>query len=246
LRVTFLGTGGAGAPPGRAENSILVEGNETRIILDCGPGCGQRLYETGYNVRDIDYVYVSHLHLDHWSGLFELTVYAASENTEPPSIVLPEPIIGEAKNTVVGMLPHSMRPRINLVEARLGEELELGDLRLRITESSHSIPCYGAIVEENGGARLLYTSDTRITKTYQELARIIDVLITEATMPTRMREIAGKTGHQTVAQATSYRKYMERDSLLALIHLTIQSIGEAKKAQQRGILVPNDLTTITI
>ena len=246
MRIVFLGTGGAGAPPGRAENSILVETSDTRVLLDCGPGCGQRLYEAGYSVRDIDYVYVSHLHLDHWSGLFELTVYAAAENTNPPGIVIPEPLVESAKDIALRLMPRSAQPRISLTTARLHEELRLGDTVLRVTTSSHSIPCYGAIVEEKNGARLLYTSDTRLTTAYQELAREIDLMITEATMPTGMEEVARETGHQTVTQATSYKTYMRRDALLALVHLTIQSINEAKKTQGRGIIVPNDLSILTI
>ena len=245
MRVVFLGTGGAGAPPGRAENSILVETSDTRILLDCGPGCGQRLYEAGYSVRDIDYVYISHLHPDHWSGLFELTVYAAAENTDPPGIVIPEPLVENAKDIALRLMPRSAQPRISLTAARLHEELRLGDTVLKVTASSHSIPCYGAIVEENG-TKLLYTSDTRLTTTYQELARETDLVITEATMPTGLEEVARETGHQTVTQATSYKTYMRGDALLALVHLTIQSINEAKKTQGRGIIVPSDLSILTI
>ena len=245
MRVVFLGTGGAGAPPGRAENSILVETSDTRVLLDCGPGCGQRLYEAGYSVRDVDYVYVSHLHLDHWSGLFELTVYAAAENTNPPGIVIPEPLVESAKDIVLRLMPRSAQPRLSITAARLHEELRLGNTVLKVTTSSHSIPCYGAIIEENG-TRLLYTSDTRLTTIYQELAREMDLVITEATMPTGMEEIARETGHQTVTQAIGYRAFMRGDALLALVHLTMQSINEAKEVQERGILVPNDLAIVTI
>lgn len=245
MHVVFLGTGGAGAPPGRAENSILVEGRDSRILLDCGPGCGQRLYEAGYTAKDIDYVYVSHLHLDHWSGIFELTVYAASENTKPPAIIVPEPIAGEAAHIILGLLPRSMQPRIELIQVKPGSRTGLGSIHIIVTESSHSIPCYGILLD-NGESRLLYTSDTRLTRLYLGLAREADLVVTEATMPTGMEDIAEKTGHQTISQALKYRESMTNSSILVLVHLTLTSEEEAKRINKRGVLVPNDLTRISI
>ena len=245
MRVVFLGTGGAGSPPGRAENSILVDSGDTRLLLDCGPGCGQRLYEAGYSVRDIDYVYVSHLHLDHWSGLFELTVYAASESTEPPVIVVPEPIADSAGRVILGLLPRSIQPRARLTEAKPGSRTGLGSLSILVAESSHSIPCYGVLLDD-GESRLLYTSDTRLTRPYLDLAKEADLVVTEATMPTGMEDAAEKTGHQTISQALSYREYMRSGSILALVHITLRSEEEARRTSKRGVLVPSDLTALSI
>ncbi|WP_317896247.1 MBL fold metallo-hydrolase [Pyrofollis japonicus] len=245
MRVAFLGTGGAGAPPGRAENSILVEDKDTRMLLDCGPGCGQRLYEAGFSVRDLDYVYISHLHLDHWSGLFELTVYASVEGVSPPAIIVAVPLLEDFENTVIGLLPRSVREKLRVVPIRPGEATSLGSFNITPIESSHSIPCYGVLVE-NRAARLLYTSDTRVTEQYRRLAGTVSMLVTEATMPTGMESIAEATGHQTVSQALGYREYMSNDSLLALVHITLSSIEELGKIRARGTIVPSDLSTVSL
>ena len=71
LSVMVLGSGGPVATAsGRASAGylIFVEG-KPRILMDVGGGAYQRLAASGVNIRDLDIVLLSHLHIDHTGDL---------------------------------------------------------------------------------------------------------------------------------------------------------------------------------
>ena len=51
---------------------IEVNGKKKPLLFDCGCGILQRIYESGYDHRDIDTIFLTHLHLDHVSDLLGL------------------------------------------------------------------------------------------------------------------------------------------------------------------------------
>ena len=69
LEVVVLGSGGPRAF-GRAGSSylVLVEGRP-RILVDAGPGTFLRIGELGLDLEAVDTVLLTHLHIDHSSGL---------------------------------------------------------------------------------------------------------------------------------------------------------------------------------
>lgn len=79
LSVMVLGSGGPVATPsGRASAGylIFVDG-EPRILMDVGGGTFQRLAASGTNIKDLDIVLLSHLHIDHTGDLSSVikTIY---------------------------------------------------------------------------------------------------------------------------------------------------------------------------
>lgn len=71
LSVMVLGSGGPMAMPnGRASAGylIFVDG-KPRILMDVGGGTYQRIAESGVNIRDLDTILLSHLHIDHTGDL---------------------------------------------------------------------------------------------------------------------------------------------------------------------------------
>ena len=72
FRVITLGTG---APPpeiNRFGPAVLVQVNGQNLLFDAGRGVMQRLYQYGLGAKDIDMVFITHLHSDHTIGLPDL------------------------------------------------------------------------------------------------------------------------------------------------------------------------------
>lgn len=71
LSVMVLGSGGPVATPkGRASAGYLIfTDGEPRVLMDAGGGTYQRLAASGVNIKDLDLVLLSHLHIDHTSDL---------------------------------------------------------------------------------------------------------------------------------------------------------------------------------
>ena len=71
MRCTFLGTGSAMAPAGRAQTGLLVRGDAT-LLVDCGSGVLSALSATDVGYEGIDAVLLSHHHLDHVADLLPI------------------------------------------------------------------------------------------------------------------------------------------------------------------------------
>jgi len=244
--VWLLGTAGAGGVPGRAKNCILVDTGEERVLLDIGPGCAERLAEIGVSVCSIDYIFISHSHVDHWAGLFDLAVrYTVEGCIQPPTVVAGDAAREEVAR-ILSLMPGRLRTEARLAAIHPSSWLGMEHGRLRVFEASHTVPTYGAIVEA-AGVQVVYSSDSRPTKTLEELAGKADLLIVEATMPTGEEEAAEKAGHHTVAQAAAYRRLMRPDSKLVLTHLTRESLAQiARRGTPKGVIVASDSLLISV
>jgi ribonuclease BN (tRNA processing enzyme) len=115
LSVMVLGSGGPMATSsGRASAGYLIfTDGKPRILMDCGGGAFQRLAKSGADVKDLDTVLLSHLHIDHMSDLPAIikTVYfharaANVAGTMPGGHTNPIQIYGPAANGV-GPFPAS-------------------------------------------------------------------------------------------------------------------------------------------
>ena len=86
MKITFLGTGTSTGVPetgctcpvcssrdprdSRLRTSVLVETNDNRILLDCGPDFRQQMAHIPFG--KIDAIFLSHEHYDHVSGIDDL------------------------------------------------------------------------------------------------------------------------------------------------------------------------------
>lgn len=72
FRVTLLGTGAPSPSIDRLGPSTLVQAGEQRLLFDAGRGVTIRLRQAGVPLRDVDAVFLTHLHSDHVNGLSDL------------------------------------------------------------------------------------------------------------------------------------------------------------------------------
>jgi len=72
MTVTLLGTGTPILNVNRFGMSTLVEAGTQKLIFDVGRGASIRLHQLQVPLRDIDAVFITHLHSDHLTGLPDL------------------------------------------------------------------------------------------------------------------------------------------------------------------------------
>ena len=68
MKITFIGSGAAFSTNNYHSN-MLITSNNKHLLIDCGSDTRFSLKDAGYSYKDIDSVYVSHLHADHVGGL---------------------------------------------------------------------------------------------------------------------------------------------------------------------------------
>jgi ribonuclease BN (tRNA processing enzyme) len=91
VRVTFLGAGDAFNAGARCHASYLVEAPSARVLLDCGATAVLALKRARFDLNDLDAVFVSHLHGDHFAGIpfLFLAWFHESARRRPVTIVGP-------------------------------------------------------------------------------------------------------------------------------------------------------------
>ncbi len=93
MNLTFLGTGTSGGVPAvgcqckvctstdphdnRLRTSAMVETDNTRVIIDCGPDFRQQMLRVPF--RKIDAVLITHIHYDHVGGIDDLRPFCSAE-----------------------------------------------------------------------------------------------------------------------------------------------------------------------
>lgn len=71
MRLTFLGSSSAFCidPNNYQSNILLTSATGRRLLIDCGTDIRFSLAKQGLNYRDVDDIYISHLHADHVGGM---------------------------------------------------------------------------------------------------------------------------------------------------------------------------------
>jgi ribonuclease BN (tRNA processing enzyme) len=100
----------------------------------------------------------------------------------------------------LSVVPTRARPGVRYVALRAGRPSRVAGTSITPVGVSHVVPCTGLIVED-GGRRLVYTSDTGPTEALWRAARRAEVhaVLAEVSYPNRMARMAAITGHLTPA-----------------------------------------------
>lgn len=75
LQITFLGTVSGIPTKDRNHSAIIFEyysDTKSTLLFDCGEGTQKQLMESGISFMDIDNIFISHWHADHFAGLIPL------------------------------------------------------------------------------------------------------------------------------------------------------------------------------
>lgn len=75
IKVTILGTAGPEYFPDRSGISTLIEANGQKFLFDVGHGTNEQLYKSRINPKDINRIFLTHLHSDHYNGLADVGLH---------------------------------------------------------------------------------------------------------------------------------------------------------------------------
>ena len=147
LSVFFLGTAGSVPSARRGLPAVLVRRGGERLLFDCGEGTQRQLLRSG-GLVDLESVFITHFHADHWLGLpGMLKSFALRERTEPLDVYGPpglEDLMGVMR-VVYGRLPYEL----GIVELEPDETVDFGDYVVAAVPARHRSAAYGyAILED--------------------------------------------------------------------------------------------------
>lgn len=171
MKLTFLGTGTSCGVPvigcqcevcqsadphdQRTRCSVLVETDETRLLIDCGPDFRQQILPMPF--RKIDGILITHSHYDHVGGMDDIRPYCQFGEIN----VYADPI---ARKGMLEMLPYCFAenrypgvPAIGLHEIHKHDSFRIGDLDIMPIEVMHGkLPILGYRI-----GKLAYITDMK-------------------------------------------------------------------------------------
>jgi ribonuclease Z len=240
LSVVFLGTGGSVPSARRATACLLIRSGGSRILVDAGEGA-QRQMINSTGLVQVDDIYLTHFHADHYLGLPGLLkTYDLLERRKPLRVIGPAGLIGlfDALRRIFGKLRYD----VELVELEAGEGVAHDGFEMRAFAVEHRMAALGfAYVEpERPGrfdveaARGLGITDAR---DFGRLQRGETVSVDGADV--RPDQVMGEPRHGRKVVITGDTSPCEMTSVAAhaaqlLIHDGTFAIEESVRAAETG------------
>ena len=152
LSVVFLGTGGSVPTARRATACLLARIGGDRILFDCGEGA-QRQMQRSTGLVQLDEIYLTHYHADHYLGLPGLLkTYDLQARERPLRIVGPRGL--RALFSVLGRIFGKLSYDVELVELVAGEAVRHHGYEVRSFGAEHRVRALGyALVEDERPGR---------------------------------------------------------------------------------------------
>jgi ribonuclease Z len=148
LSLFFAGTGGSVPGARRGLPAILLRRGGDRLLFDCGEGTQRQLVRS-VGLVDMECVFITHFHADHWLGLpGMLKSFALRERDQPLTVYGPRGLneLMGLMRSIYGRLPYEL----SVVELEPAQTVERDGYLVAAVPVSHRAPSsFGyAIVEQ--------------------------------------------------------------------------------------------------
>ncbi len=148
----FAGTAGSVPSARRGLPAVLLRAGGDRLLFDCGEGTQQQLLRS-VGLPELDAVFLTHYHLDHWLGLLGMVkTFDMRARERPLTLYGPPGLRGliDAMRPVIGRTGYPLR----LAELEPHEEVRFGGYLVAAFPVEHRVTAYGyAFVEDDRPGR---------------------------------------------------------------------------------------------
>ena len=180
---------------------ILIRYKDTNILMDAGANIGDEYYpkfkalkDENLSIKDIDYLIISHAHLDHIGSLpyiykenSDIKIISTIETKDIMKIMLEDVVRNNKKESIDIDINDIKNSLSSVITKKFNEEIVLTkDIKLTLYRAGHILgaSCVALNIE---GLNILYTGDYCIHNQYTvdgmdlPLDIDVDILITEST-----------------------------------------------------------------
>src|SRR5581483_5856065 len=147
LDLVFLGTSGSAPTANRGAPALLVRRGGDRLLFDCGEGTQRQLMRSVVGLPDLEQIFVTHFHADHYLGLPGMLKTFALRQRELPLTIYGPPGLKELFGSLRRVFGRLTYP-VETVEVRAGETLERDGYRILVFPVHHGVSAVGYAVVE--------------------------------------------------------------------------------------------------
>jgi len=152
LSLFFAGTAGSVPTARRGLPAILLRAGGERILFDCGEGTQQQLLRSA-GLPELDAIFITHFHLDHWLGLVGMLKTFDLRARERPLTIHGPPGLKSLFATLRPVMGRTAYPLL-LVELEPYEEVRFDGYSIGSFPVRHRVEAYGyAFVEDDRPGR---------------------------------------------------------------------------------------------
>ncbi|MDG5786838.1 MBL fold metallo-hydrolase [Evansella sp. AB-P1] len=227
MKLTIIGYWGAYPGKNEGTSAYLLEGENTKILLDCGSGAVARL-QNHINLATLDAVVLSHYHHDH---VADIGVLQYSRVVDMNLKGTTEPLhIYAHKDDLMEFNRLGKKPYAEVFSYNSNGPLSIGPFTFSFQKTNHPVPCYAMKITD-GSKSFVYTADTTYDEALIPFIQGSDLLITETSF---YEDQEAKTyGHMNSKEAGTLAEKSDVQHLI-LSHLPHfgshnQLVEEAKK-----------------
>ncbi|MEP9351585.1 MBL fold metallo-hydrolase [Xanthobacter sp. KR7-225] len=189
MHLTVVGCGDAFGSGGRSNSCYRITAGGVTATLDFGASAPVAFNRLGLDPAEIDIVFLSHLHGDHFGGLPFLLLDGqfVHRRTKPLRIVGPPGTRARLETTMEALFPrmgaNAWRFVWEVVEVAPGSTTTHGPFSLTTAEVIHPSGAPSTALRLSDGARILaFSGDTEWTDALLPIARDADLFICESYM----------------------------------------------------------------
>ena len=153
LDLVFLGTSGSAPTARRAPTALLVRRGGERLLFDCAEGTQRQLMRSSVGLPDLNEIFITHLHADHYLGLPGMLKTFALRQRDSALTVYGPPGLRDLYGSLGRVFGRLTYP-VEIDELRAGETLERDGYRILVFPVDHGVSAVGyALVEDERPGR---------------------------------------------------------------------------------------------
>ena len=165
LSLFFAGTAGSVPTARRGLPAMLLRAGGDRLLFDCGEGTQQQLLRS-IGLPELDAIFLTHYHLDHWLGLIGMLKTFDLRARERPLTVYGPPGLKALFATLRPVFGRTAYP-LTLIELEPHEEVRFDGYVDRPFPVKHRVEAYGyAFVEDERPGRFDVEAARRLGVTH--------------------------------------------------------------------------------
>jgi len=147
LDVVFLGTSGSAPTARRATSATLIRRGGDRLLIDCGEGTQRQLLRSDVGLVDLEDVFLTHFHADHYLGLPGMLKTFALRGRDVPLTLYGPPGLLDLLSTLRRVFGKLTYP-LETVELSAGDVIARGEYEIRPFAVDHGPQALGYLLAE--------------------------------------------------------------------------------------------------
>jgi ribonuclease Z len=152
LDVVFLGTAGSAPSARRGLPATLIRRGGDKLLFDCGEGTQRQLLKS-IGLVDLEEVFITHFHVDHFLGLPGMIKSFSLRGREQPLTIYGPPGLKQLFEILKPVIGRNTFP-IRLEELAPNDELQKDGYLIAAFDVRHGSPSYGyAMIEDERPGR---------------------------------------------------------------------------------------------